>query len=141
MTAMSKEAHARIKINKLLEAAGWRFFDNEQGKANIALEANAKLTQTQMDAMGNDFGTLSNGFIDFLLLDAQGFPLLVLEAKAESKNPLIGKEQARKYAKSQNCRFVILSNGNLHYFWDLEQGNPHIVTRFPAPDSISNHLF
>ena len=41
MTAMSKEAHARIKINKLLEAAGWRFFDNEQGKANIALEANA----------------------------------------------------------------------------------------------------
>jgi hypothetical protein len=58
-------------------------------------------------------------------------PLVVLEAKSEDKNPLVGKEQARKYAKSQNCRFVILSNGNLHYFWDLEQGNPHIITRFP----------
>lgn len=136
---MPKEAQARIKINKLLEASGWRFFDDSQGKANIALESNAKLTQAQVDAMGNDFETTSKGFIDFLLLDEQGFPLVVLEAKAEDKNPLIGKEQARKYARSQNCRFVILSNGNLHYLWDLGQGNPHIITRFPAPDSIKGY--
>lgn len=136
---MSKEAQARIKINKLLEAAGWRFFDDKQGKANISLEPNVKLTQAQVDAMGNDFETTGKGFIDFLLLDEQGFPLLVLEAKAEGKNPLIGKEQARKYAKSQNCRFCILSNGNLHYLWDLNQGNPHIITRFPAPDSIKGY--
>ena len=38
-----------------------------------------------------------------------------------------------------SCRFVILSNGNLHYFWDLEQGNPHIITRFPSPDSIKGY--
>jgi type I restriction enzyme R subunit len=31
----AKEAQARIKINKLLEAAGWRFFDDAQSKANI----------------------------------------------------------------------------------------------------------
>ena len=36
----------------------------------------------------------------------------MLEAKAEDKNPLVGKEQARKYARSLNCRFVILSNAN-----------------------------
>ena len=34
---MSKEAKARIKINKLLEESGWRFFDNAEGKANIVL--------------------------------------------------------------------------------------------------------
>jgi type I restriction enzyme R subunit len=136
---MPKEAQARIKINKLLESAGWRFFDDGQGKANVALEPNIKLTQARVDAMGNDFDTTSTGFIDFLLLDVQGFPLVVLEAKAENKNPLIGKEQARKYARSQNCRFVILSNGNLHYLWDLNQGNPHIITRFPAPDSIKGY--
>ncbi|MBM4047983.1 MAG: DEAD/DEAH box helicase, partial [Planctomycetes bacterium] len=61
---------------------------------------------------------------------------IVLEAKAEDKNPLVGKEQARKYARSQNCRFVILSNGNLHYFWDLERGNPYVITSFPTPDSV-----
>ncbi len=31
----SKEATARIKINKLLEAAGWRFFPEGSAPANI----------------------------------------------------------------------------------------------------------
>lgn len=106
---MPKEAQARIKINKLLEAAGWRFFDSAEGKANIALEPNVKLSHGQVDAMdelGNDFETTSKGYIDFLLLDEKAFPLVVLEAKAEDKNPLIGKEQARKYAKLLNCRLM-----------------------------------
>ena len=135
----AKEAKSRIKINKLLESAGWRFFDCQEGQANIALEPNVKITHTQVDDWGNDFESIKNGFIDFLLLDDKGFPLVVLEAKAEGKNPLIGKEQARKYAKSQSCRFVILSNGNLHYFWDLHQGNPQVITAFPAPDSIKGY--
>ena len=135
----AKEAKARIKINKLLEESGWRFFDDATGKANIVLEPKVKLTKVIVDALGDNFDHSTNGFIDFLLLDEAGFPLVVLEAKSEDKNPLVGKEQARKYAKSQNCRFVILSNGNLHYFWDLEQGNPHIITRFPSPDSIKGY--
>jgi len=89
-----------------------------------------------LDALGDNFEKTTKGFIDFLLLDARGFPLIVLEAKAEDKNPLVAKEQARKYARSQNCRFVILSNGNLHYFWDLERGNPYIITSFPTTDSV-----
>ena len=123
----------------MLEAAGWRFFNTAAGKANITLEPNVKLTLAQIDEMGNDFETTSKGYIDFLLLDEKGFPLVVLEAKAEDKNPLIGKEQSRKYARSQNCRFVILSNGSLHYLWDLARGNPHLITRFPAPDSIKGN--
>jgi type I restriction enzyme R subunit len=131
-----KEATARIKINKLLEAAGWRFFQEGNAPANIRLESSASIKSSDLDALGNDFEKANKGFIDFLLLDAKGFPLIVLEAKSEDKNPLVGKEQARKYAKSQNCRFVILSNGNLHYFWDLERGNPYIITSFPTPDSV-----
>lgn len=42
--ANSKEAKARIKINELLQNAGWRFFDSENAKANIVLENNAKIT-------------------------------------------------------------------------------------------------
>lgn len=104
-----KEATARIKINKLLEAAGWRFFSEGNAPANIRLESNAKITSSDLDALGENFEKTNKGFIDFLLLDAKGFPLIVMEAKSEDKNPLVGKEQARKYAKSQNCRFVILS--------------------------------
>jgi hypothetical protein len=57
-------------------------------------------------------------------------------ARPEHQIPLVGKEQARKYARSQNCCFVILSNGNLHYFWDLESGSPYIITCFPTPESV-----
>ena len=51
----------------------------------------------------------------------------------------MGKEQARKYAKSHNCRFIILSNGNLHYFWDLERGNPYVITSLPTPTSVQGY--
>ena len=37
-----KEAKSRLKINKLLEDAGWRFFENEVGYANIQVELNVK---------------------------------------------------------------------------------------------------
>ncbi len=132
----NKEATARIKINKLLEAAGWRFFQEGNAPANIRLEPNVTIKTSDLDSLGDDFEKSTKGFIDFLLLDGRGFPFIVLEAKSEDKNPLIGKEKARKYARSQNCRFVILSNGNLHYFWDLERGNPHVITSFPTPDSV-----
>jgi len=133
---MSKEAKARIKINKLLEEAGWRFFDSKEGRANVVLENKTKLTQTELDEFGEDFEKTKNGFIDYLLLDDKGFPFIVLEAKKEEINPLFAKEQARKYAQSQNCRFVILSNGNLHYFWDLQRGNPNIIAKFPKPEMV-----
>lgn len=110
-----KEATARIKINKLLEAAGWRFFKDGDALANITLEPSVTIKATDLDALGADFEKAENGYVDFVLLDAKGFPFIVLEAKAEDKNPLAAKEQARKYARSQNCRFVMLSNGNLHY--------------------------
>jgi type I restriction enzyme R subunit len=130
------EAKARIKINKLLEEAGWRFFSEDGKPANIVLESNTKLTQTQLDEFGDNFEKTSNGFIDYLLLDDKGFPLIVLEAKKEEINPLAAKEQARKYATAQKCRFVILSNGNQHYLWDLQRGNPNIISKFPTPETV-----
>ena len=132
------EATARIKINKLLEEAGWRFFAENGKPANIVLEAGASIRESDLDNLGDDFEKTKKGYIDFLLLDEKGRPCIVLEAKSENKEPLVGKEQARKYARSQNCRFVLLSNGNLHYFWDLERGNPHLITSFPTPDSAAS---
>ena len=135
---MAKEAKARIKINKLLEDSGWRFFDAPQGRANIRLEAGTPLTEQAINDLGEDFEKTRNGYVDYLLLDGNSFPVAVLEAKKESKSPLDGKEQARQYANSLNVRFVILSNGNLHYFWDIETGNPYVITTFPSCSSIGH---
>ena len=121
------EAKARIKINKLLEESGWRFFDDINGKANIVLEPQVKLKKSDIDNLGQNFEKIKKGFVDFLLLDENDFPLVVLEAKQEKVHPLSAKEQARKYARNLNVRFVILSNGNLHYFWDIKTGNPEVI--------------
>ena len=133
---MKNEAHARIKINKLLEEAGWRFFDNEEGKANILLENYVKITQTEVDAWGNDFEKTKGGSLDFLLVDSNNKPICVLEAKKEDLHPLVAKEQARKYANTVGAQFIILSNGIVHYLWDLEKGNPKPIYKFPSPNEI-----
>lgn len=132
--ANSKEAKARIKINKLLEEAGWRFFDDETSKANIQLEPGVKYAE-----LGDDFEHEARGFIDFLLLDKVGRALIVVEAKRESIDPLSAKEQARNYARNAGARFIILSNGNIHYLWDTKHGNPETIIQFPTQTSISQY--
>lgn len=131
---MQKEAKSRIKINKLLEESGWRFFDGENGKTNIQLEPGVKYSE-----LGDDFEHEAHGFIDFLLLDKDGKALVVVEAKRESIDPLSAKEQARNYARNVGARFIILSNGNIHYFWDTKHGNPDTISRFPTQDSITQY--
>ena len=59
-----------------------------------------------------------------------------LKQKENSSLPLDGKEQARGYADSLGCRFVILSNGVGHYQWDLEQGNPFVIDQFPTQSQL-----
>ena len=133
---MKNEAHARIKINQLLQEAGWRFFDDEQGTANILLENHVRITQQEADAWGNDFEKTKSGSLDFLLLDSNNKPICVLEAKKESLHPLVAKEQARKYANTVGAQFIILSNGIVHYLWDLKNGNPKTIFKFPSPSEI-----
>lgn len=126
-----KEAKARIKINKLLEESAWRLLDDENCRANVDLEYSTKIKRDDK---------FKTGLLDYLLLDSKGFPLCVLEAKREDVNPLFAKEQARAYAMSQNIRFVILSNGNIHYLWDIEIGNPEIITSMPTQKSLEQRL-
>ena len=131
------EPLARIKINRLLEESGWRFEDSDLCPANIALEAWVKYKD-----LGDDFENAvtsdgRRGSVDFMLLDKDKKPLVVLEAKRKDIEPLAAKEQARNYARNCGARFVILSNGNIHYFWDTKHGNPETITRFPTPESIT----
>jgi type I restriction enzyme R subunit len=132
-----KEAQARIKINKMLEESGWRLLDTPTAKTNVHLETSIKL---KTDELGDDFDNLQTGRADFVLYDNNSYPVAVLEAKSESKHPLEAKEQARNYARGLHCRFIILSNGNLHYLWDIDTGNPSIITKFPTLVSFTQRV-
>ena len=128
-----KEAKARLKINMLLTDAGWRLLDDENGPANVDVE-----NKVEMDNPGDDFENTRRGFIDYLLLDSNQKPIAILEAKRESIPPLSAKEQARDYANSLHVRYVILSNGNTHYLWDMQFGNPEPISSFPSLSSLED---
>lgn len=134
-----KEAAARLKINKLLEEAGWRLTDSEAGRANVDVETRLNPGQ-QLDAQaaGEDFENTKGGFVDYLLLDDNQKPIAVLEAKRESIPPLSAKEQAREYANRIHVRYVILSNGNVHFLWDMLEGNPEPISKLPTLESLQD---
>jgi len=52
---MAKDAAARVKINKLFEEAGWRFFADGKLPANIQLEPKGTIKEKDIDALGEDF--------------------------------------------------------------------------------------
>lgn len=112
-----KEAEARVLIDAALRTAGWRL----PGDAN----PNVKM----------EYGDAETR-IDYMLFDDDNYPLVVVEAKSADKMPLEGKEQAREYAEKYNVHFVILTNGELHYFWDMRSGDPQSIQSIPTLRSV-----
>ena len=67
---MPSEAQARIAINHLLEAAGWRFLPEAQGQpATVVCEHRVtKKTFAPGADLGPDFEHAPQGFVDYVLL-------------------------------------------------------------------------
>ena len=112
---MTPEEQAREKINRLIEAAGWAY--REEALA------------------GRRSG---RGFSDYVLYAGGGLAVAVLEAKRAEVPSLSGKEQAREYADSIGVRHVFLSNGNLHYHWVTDSGNPVRIMALPTLDELDH---
>ena len=129
---MPSEAQARITINRLLEEAGWRFLPDAQGrKENIVCEQRVTGRTFAPNAeLGADFEKVPGGFVDYVLLNTDARAVAVVEAKRENIDPLSAKEQARAYAEKLGVAHIFLSNGLVHYYWNLRQGNPVKVSRF-----------
>lgn len=121
---MTPEQHARIKIDDLLIKAGWRFDNNQQGNKNIEIEYPSLVAHKK------------RGFADYVLLNTDNLPFVVLEAKRTKKHPLTAKEQARNYAQALNAPFIILSNGNKHYLWHINHDNPRLIKEFPSYEQL-----
>ena len=103
------EADARIKIDAALRRAGWRLpGDNSPNvRTEISVREGGETRRP-----------------DYILEDERRFALAIVEAKSAEHDPLEGKEQVRKYAEQWKARFALLSNSELHYFWDLRADDP-----------------
>ena len=94
-----REAQARVRIDRELERAGWRFFDEENGRQSVILESRVPLSAPLWYAsLGDDFEHAPHGFVDYLLTNEERRPVALVEAKRQHTDPLEAKEQARAYA-------------------------------------------
>ncbi len=108
---MTTEADARIVVDQLLKDAGWDITD----KSQVSTEEPA-----------------ADGRADYVLKNSRSQPIAVIEAKRFSVDPYSGKEQAKAYATALGAPFVLLSNGQEHYFWDYADGDARAVLGFPS---------
>lgn len=113
------EAQARLIINEMLSRSSWILHNLDGKKPNVKVEVNNK-----------------KGRADYVLLDNHYQPLAVIEAKNPKKSALDGKEQARNYAKSLNLDFVILTNGEHHFLWNVNFGSPEKMDKFPTQEEL-----
>lgn len=78
------------------------------------------LEEVKVTGMPNSSG---DGYVDYVLYNDSGKPLAVVEAKRTSKDPKIGKVQAKLYADRLQVQtgvrpIIFYTNGFEYYIWD-----------------------
>ncbi len=119
MNIRRNETYSRVLIDHALEESDWNLLDP---------------LQVQLELSTPD------GRVDYLLKDQLGRIICVLEAKPLDADPYDAKEQAHGYAQNLNCPFVILSNGEDHWFWNHARSDAedaYRIERLPSPDDLN----
>jgi len=134
------------KIDVQLEKAGWIVKD----KSKVWIEVDTKQSNFKnrnykvvSDTLKND---LESKYADYLLLDSNGDPLAIVEAKRTTKDPVIGQKQAEQYAmdiKKQTGKdiFLFLSNGYQNIFWNYPHEAPRKVVGFHSQEDLERLRF
>ena len=111
------EAFARVRIDALLDDAGWNLTDGSSVLFEHALP--------------------DGGRADYVLCDRQGRPMAALEAKRASTDPVTAQDQGRHYAEQLDVPFVFLSNGEEVRFLDREtDAHAREIAGFYAQDDL-----
>lgn len=74
--------------------------------------------------------------VDYVLRYTEGFPIAVMEAKAESEEPEAGLEQAKDYARELAVPFAYTTNGHRIVEYDFFARCSTELSAFPAPAKL-----
>lgn len=74
-------------------------------------------------------------FVDYLLT-YKNTNLAIIEAKAESKDPLDGLQQSINYAERLRIDYVYSTNGHKIYEHSLVDGNGRFIDSYPTPSEL-----
>jgi type I restriction enzyme R subunit len=110
-----------------IELAGWTINDN-------------CIVEVPVKGMPIPPSKNGDGFVDYVLYGDDGKPLALIEAKRTSKDPKIGKRQAKLYAdcleKEHGVRPIIFfTNGYQYFMWDdLSYPDRQVASIFTKSD-------
>jgi type I restriction enzyme, R subunit len=112
-------------IDALLREAGWPL-DQERD------------LEFEVSGMPSESG---QGFVDYVLWGDDGKPLGLVEAKRTTKDPKIGRQQAKLYADCLEDAFgqrpvIFYTNGYDHWIWDDQRYAPRSVQGFYTKDEL-----
>lgn len=119
----------RHLIDLELKEAGWPLSSSEDREFKV-------------DTMPTAGGTLTGiGYVDYVLWGADGMPLAVVEAKRTTKDPHVGKQQAKLYADCMERRFgrrpiIYYTSGYETWIWDDTMYPERAVQGFHTQDQL-----
>lgn len=119
-TDYKEDETRKLKIDLLLEEAGWE----------IGVTAREEVPVTGMPSPSG------KGAVDYVLYDANGLPLALVEAKRTSVDPEVGQQQAKLYAdcleqQTGQRPVMFYTNGYKTRIWnDVQGGPPRLVHGF-----------
>ncbi len=141
---MTTEAQTRKElIDAKLRQAGW----DVNNLAQVVPEFDIPVPLPEEVAEKPATPYAGHQYSDYVLLGRDGKPLAVVEAKKTSKDPALGREQAKQYCyniQKQYCGrlpFCLYTNGLEIFFWDLENYPPRKVIGFPSRDDFERFQY
>lgn len=128
------EADTRAQlIDPRLEAAGW-------GATQIGREhfyrRDVQYTDGRIVLRGEQAHHREARKIDYVLRYTEGFPIAVVEAKAEAEEPEAGLEQAKGYAADLAVPFAYTTNGWRILEYDHFTRLSRELAAFPSPEQL-----
>ncbi|AJQ27931.1 DEAD/DEAH box helicase family protein [Pelosinus fermentans] len=140
---MKTEAETRKElIDVKLHIAGWDV--NNLTQVSKEFDISVPLPEGVAEARTPYEG---HQYSDYVLLGRDAKPLAVVEAKKTSKDPAIGREQAKQYCyniqkqRGGKLPFCFYTNGLEIYFWDLENYPPRKILGYPTRDDLERFQY
>jgi len=138
------EAQTRSElIDRQLAQAGW----DVTNPTLVIQEFDILVDATSLTTAEPPSPYTGHQFSDYVLLGKNGKPLAVVEAKKTSKDPALGREQAKQYCYNIQKQlggelpFCFYTNGHDHYFWDLGNYPPRKIVGFPTRDDLERFQY
>ena len=128
------EADTRARlIDPQLEAAGWAA--GQIGREHF-YRRDVQYTDGRIVLRGERPHRRAARKIDYVLRYTEGFPIAVVEAKAEAEAPEAGLEQAKTYAVDLAVPFAYAANGHRILGYDRFTRQSRELAAFPPPDEL-----